>query len=224
MAKLSDFPQAMAGIRTSLPPEQRSASYDRLALGYDWLVGNGLYNRLVWGCPKSAYRRHADTFLDRTGPGEILDFGCGSLVFTAAAYRGWEPRLVLFDRSLGMLARAQRRLPEGRFLQGDAFNAPFADGSFAGVCGWGMLHVFGSASGYLQAMQRLAAPGAPVAIGTLVLAGRKIGDRMLAMLERRGEASMPETPEAVTAAFENCFRLEGKELCGNMLFLHGTRR
>ena len=83
MAKLSDFPQAMAGIRTSLPPEQRSASYDRLALGYDWLVGNGLYNRLVWGCPKSAYRRHADTFLDRTGPGEILDFGCGSLVHRA---------------------------------------------------------------------------------------------------------------------------------------------
>lgn len=217
------FPEIAPGIRSSLDEAERPASYDRLAKGYDLLVGNAFYNRIVWGCPKSAYARNTAAFLSSAGEREMLDFGCGSLVFTAASYRGHERQLLLFDRSLGMLERGRARLPRGRFLQGDAFAAPFADSSFGAVCGWGMLHVFGTASPYLETMHRLAGPGAAIAIGTLTRTERLIGDHWLGVLEKQGEAAAPETPDAVTAAFNQFFRLAHAEQCGNMLFLHGTK-
>lgn len=217
------FPEIAPGIRSSLDEAERPASYDRLAKGYDLLVGNALYNRIVWGCPKSAYARNTTAFLSRAGEREVLDFGCGSLVFTAGIYRGHERQLLLFDRSMGMLKRGRERLPDGKLLQGDAFAAPFADGSFGAVCGWGMLHVFGTGSAYLETMHRLAAPGAAIAIGTLTRSGRLIGDHWLDMLEKQGEAASPETPDAVTAAFTAFFRLDHAERYGNMLFLHGTK-
>lgn len=221
---LDPFPLAAPGLHSSLPEAERGAGYDRIAGGYDLMVGNPLYNRLVWGCPKPRYRAAADTFLRYAPSGALLDFGCGSLVFTAQSYRGQEDRLVLFDRSLAMLARARKRLPQGLFLQGDAFAPPFEDGTFAGAMGWGMLHVFGSASAYLENLHRLLAPGAPVAIGTLVLSGRAIGDRMLGLLHARGEAAQPETRETVEQAFEQYFALEATDLAGSMLFLAGRKQ
>ncbi|MBD3729922.1 MAG: class I SAM-dependent methyltransferase [Sphingomonadales bacterium] len=223
-AELEQFAEVAPGLRSSLPEAERAAGYDRLALGYDLLVGNPLYNRLVWGCPKSAYRGAAGGLLADVPAGELIDFGCGSLVFTAASYRGCEDRLVLFDRSLGMLRRGRERLPRGRFLQGDAFAAPFDDGTFAGAMGWGMLHVFGTGSGYLAALHRLVRHGAPVAIGTLVLTDRAIGNRMLAMLHARGEAAAPEGRDSVERAFATLFAIQHARLAGNMLFLQGRKR
>jgi len=224
MVELGEFAEVSPGIHSSLSPGERAASYDRLAFGYDLLVGNALYNRIVWGCPKLAYRRNAAAFLSAAPrQGELLDLGCGSLVFTAQSYCGAEDRLLLLDRSLGMLERGKSRLANGRFLQGDALNAPFAQASFAGVCGWGMLHIFGTRSGYLESICKLAAKDAPVAIGTLTKTGRGLGDRMLTLLAKKGEAAEPETPEQVIAAFEKLFRIERSEQCGNMLFVHGRR-
>ncbi|QKG71100.1 methyltransferase domain-containing protein [Erythrobacter mangrovi] len=222
MAKHGQLDRLPGGIETALPEAERGAEYDRLAKAYDLVVGNPIYNRIVWGCPKRAYDAAARRMLDRTD-GPLLDFGCGSLVFTANAYRGHEQRLVLFDRSLGMLERAQGRLPGARFIQGDAFAPPFAPASFAGAMGWGMLHVFGSKSGYLAQLRDLVSPGAPVALGTLTLAGRNPGDFMLRQLYKQGEAAEPETRDDVIAAFERHFTLEAAEPCGNMLFLSGRR-
>lgn len=39
--------QLPSGIRTSLPDNERAADYDKIARGYDALVGNSLYNRIV---------------------------------------------------------------------------------------------------------------------------------------------------------------------------------
>jgi hypothetical protein len=50
---IDTFPIARERIRSSLPEHDRGADYDRIAGGYDLLVGNGFYNRLVWGCAKS---------------------------------------------------------------------------------------------------------------------------------------------------------------------------
>ena len=135
-----------SGISTALPPEKRPADYDSIAAGYDALVGNALYNRLVWGCRKSAYVDAIERFFETVPDGDVLDFGCGSLVFSAGAYRGREHRLTLFDRSLAMLERGQKRLPQGQFVQGDAFDPPFAPARYAGVMSWGMLHIFGTGS------------------------------------------------------------------------------
>lgn len=218
---LEDLP---SGIRTALPAGDRVADYDGMAAGYDLLVGNGAYNRLVWGCRKSTYGEAVERFFSACRDGPVLDFGCGSLVFTADAYRGREERITLFDRSLGMLERGQRRLPEGRFVQGDAFAPPFAPGSFAGAMSWGMLHLFGTGSAYLARLQKLVRPGGIVALGTLVLADRMVGDRWLRALHRRGEAAVPQTRSRVIKGFARHFTHESTIDCGNMLFLFGHRR
>ena len=218
------FERLPSGIRTALDDDRREAEYDRIAGVYDRVVGNGIYNRLVWGCPKSAYHEAAQVFFERARQAPVIDFGCGSLVFTAAAYRGHERDMVLFDRSLGMLERGQRRLCEGHFLQGDALDPPFEDASFNGAMSWGMLHLFGTGSAYLARLRNLVQPGAIVAVGTLVLADRKLGDAWLRGLHKRGEAAKPQTRHAVVKGFERYFDLENVEEHGNMLFLFGHRR
>ena len=210
-------------ISSSLPENARAASYDKMALGYDLLVGNGVYNRFVWGCSKSEYARAAASLLEQAPQGPIIDFGCGSCVFTAPTYRGHEDRLTLFDRSMGMLERAEKRLPTGKFLHGDALDAPFEDDHFAGGMGWGMSHVFGTNSGYFSELHRILRPGAPVAISSLVLTDRRVGNRMLRMLEKQGEA-VPETVEQVANAFVRYFPNAEKQLVGNMLFLIGQKQ
>ena len=213
-----------SGIETALPEAERAADYDRIAPGYDLLVGSALYNRIVWGCPKSAYRQAAERFFDYCREGPVIDSGCGSLVFTADTYRGREERLTLFDRSLGMLERGQKRLPRGRFVQGDAFDPPFEPGSFAGAMSWGMLHLFGTGSAYLSRLRNLVRPGGIVAMGTLALADRPLGDRWLHALHKRCEAAVPQTRHRVIKGFANHFTHESTIDCGNMLFLFGHRR
>lgn len=217
------FDQISSGIWSSLPEGERVASYDRIARGYDLVVGNALYNRVVWGCPKPTYRAVAHEFLQTVPNGPIVDFGCGSLVFTAPEYHGHAERLTLFDRSLAMLRQGQKRLPAGRFLQGDAFNPPFPDNCFAGGMGWGMLHVFGTQSDYLPNLHRLVAPNAPVIIGTLVLSNRAIGNRWLKMLYDQGEATAPESQSDVESAFSRLFKIDRSNLVGNMLFVSGRK-
>ena len=224
MSAETEWTTLPSGIETALPEAERAADYDRIALGYDLLVGNAIYNRLVWGCPKSAYREAAQRFFDSCREGPVIDFGCGSLVFTADTYRGREDRLTLFDRSLGMLQRGRKRLPEGDFVQGDAFDPPFEPGSFAGAMSWGMLHLFGTGSAYLSRLRDLVRPGGIVALGTLVLADRPLGDRWLHALHKRGEAAVPQTRHRVIKRFAAHFAYESAIDCGNMLFLFGHRR
>lgn len=213
-----------AGIRSSLPVSQRAAGYDRIAATYDAVVGNAVYNRLVWGCPVARYAQAAETLIAAAPTGPLLDLGCGSLVFTHAAYRPVADRLILFDRSLAMLSRGRRRLPQGQFVQGDAFAKPFKPGAFAGGCAWGMLHVFGTGSLFLDALASTVEPGAPIAISTLVLSDRRIGNAMLGLLHRQGEAARPETADAVRRAFDTLFVTDTVDQCGSMLFLTGRRR
>jgi ubiquinone/menaquinone biosynthesis C-methylase UbiE len=223
MSLAETFAPVGGNIWSSLAVDERQASYDKMAAGYDALVGNSLYNRIVWGCPTSTYADGARAFLGQAPAGPIVDFGCGSCVFTAAAYRTHLERLTLFDRSIGMMARAAKRLPSAQFLQGDALNPPFIDGHFSAGMGWGMLHIFGTESPYLPALHNILAPGAPVMISSLVLTKRRIGNRMLKLLHRNGEAAAPETTEQVSHAFSHIFALETAELVGSMLFLRGKR-
>ncbi|MFM9851876.1 MAG: methyltransferase domain-containing protein [Sphingomonadaceae bacterium] len=223
MSLAENFAPVGGNIWSSLSVEERHAPYDKMATGYDLLVGNGLYNRIVWGCPTSTYAQGARAFLSQAPAGPIIDFGCGSCVFTADPYRSYLDRLTLFDRSIVMMERAAKRLPSGQFLQGDALTATFAEGAFAAGMGWGMLHVFGTGLPYLTALHRILAPGAPVMISSLVLTNRRIGNHMLKLLHRNGEAAAPETAEQVTQAFSHIFALETAELVGSMLFLRGKK-
>jgi hypothetical protein len=84
-----------------------------------------------------------------------------------------------------------------------------------------MLHVFGTGSPFLSQLKAVSARGASVAISTLVLANRPIGDRMLGLLHQRGETAVPETEDQICAAFERFFQITGKSRRGSMLMLKG---
>jgi ubiquinone/menaquinone biosynthesis C-methylase UbiE len=210
-------------IISTLNDHERAASYDKIAAGYDFLVGNPVYNKIIWGCSTAEYSRAAQRFLQQVPNGPVIDFGCGSCIFTAKAYQGHESRMTLFDRSLGMIQRAAKRLPQGQYVQGDALAAPFADNSFAGAMGWGMSHVFGTHANYLSELNRIVEVGGLVMISSLCLSDRRIGNRMMRMLEKQGE-SIPETTAEVTSAFGKYFAISQSELIGSMLFLTGRKR
>lgn len=105
------------GLRCGLDGEggEGGRSYDRWAAVYDRIVGNALYNRLVWAaCPRSYAAFAAQAVTAERGP--LLDVGCGSAVFTGGVYRAAGRPLVLVNRSRAMLTqggRAGRRRPPG---------------------------------------------------------------------------------------------------------------
>lgn len=177
-----------------LSPEEPGSPYDRHAAVYDRLVGNRLYNRLVWGSSPAAYAAFAArAAADAAGP--LLDVGCGSAVFTADAYRSAGRRLVLVDRSLGMLARAAERLRGHHgdriaFVQADLFDLPFLHGSFATVACHGLLHLFDDPAPVLRVLRAQATPGGSLYVTSLV-AETAVGSRALGLLHRTGEAATP---------------------------------
>ncbi len=212
-------------IWSALPPEQRSDGYDRIATAYDRVVGNSLYNRVVWGASVKDYAGAARDGLAGASSGPILDCGCGSLIFTADAYQSAPlDRMILLDRSLGMMQRGAARLPAGQFLQGDAFDMPFCDASFETIFAWGFLHVVGSGSPLLNELSRVAKPGATIILSSLVKTRRRIGNAVLDLLNRQGEAASPETETDITRAFGDVFELSSRTLHGSMLVLRGTAR
>jgi SAM-dependent methyltransferase len=78
----------------------------------------------------------------RVGAGtRLLDVACGpGFVSEAAARRGAEP--VGLDVAVAMLDEARRRSPELTFVEGDAHELPFPDGSFDAVTmNFGILHL-----------------------------------------------------------------------------------
>jgi ubiquinone/menaquinone biosynthesis C-methylase UbiE len=208
------------GLWSTLAPEDRPDDYDKMARAYDWLVGNSLYNRIVWGSWASTYAEAARREIASATSGTIIDVGCGSLVFTAKPYQSAPlDRTILFDRSLGMMKRGKARLQGGQFVQGDAFDMPFKDASFNIVLAWGFLHVVGSKSPLLSEIRRIAMPAAKVSLSTLVLSNRRNGDRILQL--GKGEAAEPETADQVVSAFEKHFIVTRKTQKGSMLFLNG---
>lgn len=190
------------GVLSALGPNERGSRYDRGAALYDRVVGNGLYNRAVWGARSSSYSAFAAAAV-ADGRGPLLDVGCGSAVFTAAAYRDTDRPLVLVDRSAGMLARAAARLrgAGGRvvFVQADLFDLPFLPGRFATVACHGLLHLFEDAAGVLRVLGGQVSPGGSM-YATSLVAETAAGRRMLRLLHRRGEAAAPRDGRAVVDA------------------------
>jgi ubiquinone/menaquinone biosynthesis C-methylase UbiE len=215
-----------SNIWSVLPKEDQKASYDGMARTYDLIVGNSLYNKIMWGCWAKEYAARAKAAMDAADDGPILDCGCGSLIFTAEAYRsGPTHSLVLFDRSLGMMQRAARdRLATATYVQGDALVLPFKDAQFKTVMAWGLLHLFGSGSKLLAELSRVTAPGGRISMSTLVDTGRFPGHFMLRALQKRGEVAQIEGPARVKQAFAEWFDVEEEHQQGNMLMLRGRAR
>ena len=148
------------------PQSERKSEYDFKARFYDYVIGNAIYNRFVWGNSLENYRKFCADALRSEKNGAVLDAGCGSLVFTARAYAEYEERpVVLLDRSLAMLKKGMKRLRKIKgeipqnvvFLQADVFSLPFREESFTTVNSHGMLHLFEDTKKFLDSLNRVTA-------------------------------------------------------------------
>ena len=185
-------------ITTELPADDLGAPYDRRAVAYDWLVGNRLYNRLLWGTSPTAYRAFAaEAAADAEGP--LLEVGCGTAAFTAGAYAATRREVQLVDRSRAMLERAVARIgeaPHVSLLQADLFALPFAPHKFDTVLAMGLLHLLEDLP---AAAAALAAQTRGRVFVTSLVAETRVGARYLQMLHRAGEVVAPRTAEDVAA-------------------------
>ncbi len=102
--------------------EARAPEYD------DWWLGRGLFAaRERRGWPEEV--GEIERVLARLEPARTLDVACGTGFLT----RNLRGLVVGLDQSPSMVALAQRRLPGGVALVGDALEMPFADGAFERV-------------------------------------------------------------------------------------------
>jgi ubiquinone/menaquinone biosynthesis C-methylase UbiE len=102
------------------------AYYERRAPEYDdWWLGTGVFTnhrRPGWLEETKALTRT----LGALPPARTLDVACGT-GFLTQHLRG---EITGLDQSPSMLELARAKVPEGRFVQGDAVELPFSDDSF----------------------------------------------------------------------------------------------
>jgi ubiquinone/menaquinone biosynthesis C-methylase UbiE len=102
------------------------AYYDRRAAEYDdWWRGTGLFvdrHRPGWDEEVAALTRTLETL----PPARTLDLACGTGFLT----QHLPGEITGVDQSASMLELARAKVPEGRFIQGDALELPFADQAF----------------------------------------------------------------------------------------------
>jgi ubiquinone/menaquinone biosynthesis C-methylase UbiE len=191
---------------TVMESSTREHEYDDKARFYDAVIGNALYNRILWGNTVHDYQNFCQAALASRSTGYVLDAGCGSLVFTGAVYtQAADRQLILVDRSWGMLKRAQRRLmaengqlPENiTLLQGDLFDLPFREGVFETVQSFGMLHVFGDTQRFIQTLWKMKSASGTLFFNSLV-GNNWIGKQYLRLLQRAGEVGVCYTSAALT--------------------------
>ena len=100
--------------------------YDRRAREYDdWWLGTGRFaerDRPGWEEEVEALKGA----LAALPPAHTLDIACGTGFLT----RHLLGELVGLDQSATMIDEARRQAPEATFVQGDALELPFEDGSF----------------------------------------------------------------------------------------------
>ena len=99
--------------------EARAAEYD------EWYLGTGRFADR----DRPGWEEELDVVTDVLAalpPARTLDVACG----TAFLSRHVDGLVVGLDQSPSMVAIAQRRLPDGVALTGDALELPFADGAF----------------------------------------------------------------------------------------------
>ena len=219
---------ALSTDTAALDPRVRS--YDLGAWLYDWVVASPLYHRFVWGMRPEQHEAFARRALAQSAPGEVLDAGSGSLLFTARAYRDSKRFLTLLDGSAGMLARARRRLGSSaheariKLRQGDLYALPFAEAHFANVFHFGVLHCLDRPERCLAELARVAQPDAPLFLSCLVL-GRKRGDAFLARLHRTGHVAAPRTADEVRALINDAgFVVQSSQIRGSFLFIEACAR
>jgi len=214
-------------IYSVLPDVPHKHLYDRRAAAYDSIVSTWLYNRLMWGASPLDYVAFAREAVASHPAGQMLDAGCGSLLFTAQVYLGSDREIIAFDQSLRMLRRARARLIELAgsvpehilLLQADLSNLVFRPGRFQTILCMNVLHQFAGAAALIPKLRGLLANGGQLYLTSLVSNGRYIGDRWLGTLYKTGEFVRPRSGVELNKLLDDSL---GEEVTyrmkGNMAF------
>ena len=205
VAPSRDLRPAAPGILSSVAPGEAEAEYDRHAAVYDRLIGNRVYNAVMWGLDPREYGRFTEEAL-AAGSGPFLDAGCGTLVFTAPLYRSTERPVVLVDRSVGMLEKGRERLAGGAatLIQADLHDLPFAPGTFETIGCFAMLHVLADPWRALESLHDRLRPGGRL-FASMLVTDRAVGRAYLRVLQRAGEVGPPRPAAELEAAARRIF-------------------
>jgi len=215
-------------IYSVLPESSRKHHYDRRATIYDSLVGTRLYNSVMWGSSPLHYIDFARQAVDSCPEGEVLDAGCGSLLFTASIYLNCNRQIIAFDQSVAMLRRARRRLVSLAgsmpshvvLLQGDLSDLPFRPRRFHTVLCLNVLHQFKEAAALMPNLKKLLTEDGYLFLTSLVLNNRFIGDYYLRALYMTNEFVHPRSRFELQEIFEETANRETSfHLRGNMAFV-----
>ena len=105
--------------------------YNKVAEQYAALEGEKAWPRSHW----------LQKVLEKLDPGSsVLDVGCGS-GDPAGIEIAWKHRLTGIDISISQIEKAQRNVPKGNFIHGDASSVEFSSASFdAVVCFYTLEH------------------------------------------------------------------------------------
>jgi len=214
-------------IYSVLPDASPHHHYDRRSALYDSVVGTRLYNYLMWGTSPRDYTDFArDAVRSRTG--KLLDAGCGSMLFTAAAYIDSARPVIAFDQSLAMLRRARQRLielsgsvPEHILLvQADLSDLPFRAHVFPTVLFMNVLHQFEAASTLIPKLAALLDNQGALYLTSLVTNQRLVGDWYLRALYATGEFVRPRSSGSLQETLSNTLGAEiNFRTSGNMAYV-----
>ena len=205
--------------------------YDKRAALYDLVVGSHCYNRIMWGGSPGDYVTFVREAVASNSGTEMLEAGCGSMLFTARQHLESGRRVIAFDQSLGMLRRARSRLirlagglPERIILvQADVNDTTFEQGAFGTVLCLNVLHILDDAENTIRGLNRSLSGDGNLFVTSLVTNGRLVGDRYLAALHRAGEVARPRSSTELHELLDSCldarvsFRTKGNMAYANSL-------
>ena len=135
--------------------------FDRIARRYDRV------NTVLSAGTDAGWRRRAARATGIAAGGSALDVACGSGKLTAELARtaGPKGRVVGLDFSAQMLDVARRDHPGLEFLEGDAHNLPFDEGSFdASTIAFGLRNLADPVRGLREMLRVLRAGGTAVVL------------------------------------------------------------
>ncbi len=139
-----------------LPAEGVRAMFDRIAPIYDAM------NRVMTAGLDRRWRAETASAVVRPGD-RVLDSCCGTGDLAVACVRAGG-RVTGLDFSERMLARARKKSSEVEWVQGDALELPFEDGSFdAATVGFGVRNL-ADLDGGLAELRRVLRPGGRVGV------------------------------------------------------------